>query len=112
MPITPIHMAAGGSAKGLLNRHFSFVAFVMAQIVTDLEPLWYYLAIGSLDHRFFHTYLGATGAALIAAYLAWRIHTPLWSLWNRHLGHFPIKFTRYWLSPLSSAIHFLPEGWP
>ena len=66
MPLTPFHFGPGLFGKSLVSRHFSWTAFVASQILIDLETL-YYLSQGVYPvHRFFHTFLGATIAGVLA----------------------------------------------
>ena len=46
-------------------RHVSFLAFCAANVLVDVEPLYYMLTDQYPIHRFFHTYVGATLAGLI-----------------------------------------------
>ena len=39
MPITPLHMGPALLGKAALDRRFSLIAFGMAQILMDIEPL-------------------------------------------------------------------------
>jgi membrane-bound metal-dependent hydrolase YbcI (DUF457 family) len=60
MPVTPYHFGPGLTIKSVLLKRFSFKAFILANILTDIEPV-YFLCTQQLPlHRFFHTYLGAT----------------------------------------------------
>jgi membrane-bound metal-dependent hydrolase YbcI (DUF457 family) len=60
MPITPFHFGPGAALHAVAPRHVSFLAFCAANIVMDVEPL-YYMATDQFPlHRFFHTYVGAS----------------------------------------------------
>lgn len=63
MPFTPVHFGPGALAKALAPRYFSFTVFVFAQVLIDVETLYYLLQDDWPVHRFFHTYVGATLAA-------------------------------------------------
>ncbi len=65
MPFTPYHFGPGMLAKSVLSRYFSFGMFVGAQILIDLEALFFMLSGQYPVHRFFHTYLGANVVALL-----------------------------------------------
>ncbi|NEX21274.1 hypothetical protein G3480_13275 [Thiorhodococcus mannitoliphagus] len=39
MPFTPLHLWPGLALKALGGRHFSFLAFGIAQVAMDIEPL-------------------------------------------------------------------------
>jgi membrane-bound metal-dependent hydrolase YbcI (DUF457 family) len=65
LPFTPFHFGPGLFAKSLASRHFSWMAFVASQIVIDVEPLYYMVRRTYPAHRFFHTFVGATLAAVL-----------------------------------------------
>ena len=59
MPITPFHFGPGAAIHAVAPKHVSFLAFCAANVVIDIEPL-YYMVTGQFPlHRFFHTYVGA-----------------------------------------------------
>ena len=67
MPFTPLHMGPGLVVKACLQGAFSLTVFGWSQILIDLQPL-YVLLTGNGDlHGLSHTYIGATGIALVAA---------------------------------------------
>lgn len=90
MPFTPLHFGPGLAIKAVMPASCSFTVFVFAQIVIDLEPLYYLMRDSWPVHRVLHTYLGATGVA-VCSILAGK---PLceWTLW---------RWNR-WLSPAQS----------
>jgi len=67
MPITPFHFGPGALIHAIAPKHISFLAFCSANVLIDVEPLYYMLTAQPPLHRFFHTYIGATIIALIAA---------------------------------------------
>jgi len=67
MPFTPFHFGPGLALKGLARPVFSWSAFVIAQVLIDCETLYYLLHHQYPVHRFFHSFLGATAAGLVAA---------------------------------------------
>ena len=64
MPITPFHFGPGAAIHAAVPRYVSFLAFCAANILMDVEPLYYMLTQQYPLHRFFHTYIGA---AIVAA---------------------------------------------
>lgn len=74
MPFTPFHFGAGVAAHAASPRRVSFLAFCAANVLTDVEPLWYSLRGEWPYHRFLHTFVGSqlTAAATVALYLAAR----------------------------------------
>jgi len=89
MPITPFHFGPGAAIYAIAPKHVSFITFCSANVLIDIEPL-YYMATGQYPlHRFFHTYIGATiimiATALIffvALKLASRIRLPNLFQWQ------------------------------
>jgi len=64
VPVTPYHFGPGLALKGLLGRQKSFGAFVAANVLIDIEPLYLLLTHQPPWHRFMHTLLGGTLAAV------------------------------------------------
>jgi membrane-bound metal-dependent hydrolase YbcI (DUF457 family) len=60
MPITPFHFGPGAAFHALSPRHVSFLAFCAANVIMDVEPLYYIVTNQFPLHRFFHTYVGAS----------------------------------------------------
>jgi hypothetical protein len=67
MPATPLHMGPGILVKALAGRYFSLLVFGFAQAVIDIEPVVRIIRGDDFLHGFTHTYLGATGIAIISA---------------------------------------------
>jgi membrane-bound metal-dependent hydrolase YbcI (DUF457 family) len=65
VPFTPFHFGPGALAHSVAPRHLSFLAFCGANVLVDVEPLYYMITGGYPIHRFFHTYVGATVAGVI-----------------------------------------------
>ena len=60
VPITPFHFGPGAAIYAAAPRYVSFFAFCAANILMDVEPLYYMLTQQYPLHRFFHTYIGAS----------------------------------------------------
>ena len=60
MPVTPFHFGPGAAFHALAPRHVSFLAFCAANVLIDIEPLYFILTGQYPVHRFFYTYIGAT----------------------------------------------------
>src|SRR5215212_39683 len=60
MPFTPFHFGAGAIAHAVAPRHVSFLAFCAANVVIDVEPLYWMLVGQPPVHRWAHSYLAAT----------------------------------------------------
>lgn len=74
MPITPFHFGPGAAIHAVSPKHVSFIAFCTANILIDVEPLYYMITHQERLHRFFHTYVGASLVALgtVALFVACR----------------------------------------
>ena len=64
MPITPFHFGPGAALQAIAPRHISFLAFCAANVLIDVESLYNLVHHRHPVHAFFHTYVGATLAAL------------------------------------------------
>jgi len=89
MPITPFHFGPGAAIHAIAPKHVSFLAFCSANVLIDIEPLYYMVTGQHPLHRFFHTYIGATiimvATALIfffALKLASRVRLPNLFQWQ------------------------------
>ncbi|MFL6601289.1 MAG: hypothetical protein ACJ8R9_08150 [Steroidobacteraceae bacterium] len=69
MPITPFHFGHGAAIHAAAPRYVSFLAFCAANVLMDIEPLYYILTRQYPLHRFFHTYVGAAIIAISTAAL-------------------------------------------
>ncbi len=67
MPFTPFHFGPGAALHTVAPKHVSFLAFCSANILIDIEPLYYMLTHQYPLHRFFHTYVGATIIMVLTA---------------------------------------------
>ena len=65
MPFTPFHFGPGALVHSAAPKHISFLAFCGANVLVDVEPLYFMVTHQYPIHRFFHTYVGATIAATI-----------------------------------------------
>lgn len=98
MPVTPLHVGPGVLAKALAPRHFSLTAFILANILMDLEPAFLWLLTGDPAHPYLHTYLGATVVAVVAAAIGHGVGEWLLRWWNEHLS--PTQFRWLGTAPL------------
>src|SRR5262245_40341034 len=69
MPVTPFHFGPGLALKGVAAPVFSWSAFVAAQILIDCETLYHIVGGEYPLHRFFHSFVGAAAAGVVAAVL-------------------------------------------
>lgn len=111
MPITPFHFGPGAALHALAPRHLSFLAFCAANVLIDVEPLYYMLTQQTPLHRFFHTYVGATCILLATGLLffaargaAARIHAWAHTPWLRAaLGWHGLPPRAVWLGAAAGA---------
>ncbi|PTT88070.1 hypothetical protein DBR42_10430 [Pelomonas sp. HMWF004] len=71
MPITPFHFGPGAALQALAPRHISFLSFVAANVLIDVESLYNLVHGRHPVHAFFHTYVGATLVALALVVAFW-----------------------------------------
>jgi membrane-bound metal-dependent hydrolase YbcI (DUF457 family) len=69
MPFTPFHFGLGAAIHCVAPKRISFLAFCTANVLIDIEPLYFMLTDNPPLHRFFHTYIGATLVALATVML-------------------------------------------
>jgi hypothetical protein len=82
MPFTPFHLGPAAALKVMMPTSFSFMVFGFTQVLMDIEPL-YYMNQGMWPiHRVFHTYVGATGVAIVATLTGKSVCTGALRLWN------------------------------
>jgi membrane-bound metal-dependent hydrolase YbcI (DUF457 family) len=64
-----LHFGPGAVIYAVAPRYVSFLAFCAANVLIDVEPLYYILTRQYPLHRFFHTYGGAPIVAISTAAL-------------------------------------------
>ena len=101
MPFTPVHLGPGLLVKGALGHRFSFMVFGGTQVLMDIEPLLGILLGWDILHGPTHTFLGATGIALLAT-LTGRPISNLVLTWLR-IAHHPITWRVSAVSALIAA---------
>lgn len=70
MPFTPFHMGAALALKFAAQQRFSLIAFGLAQIAMDIEPLIGMLRGTAVLHGPTHTFLGALVIGLLVAWVS------------------------------------------
>ena len=83
VPFTPLHMGPGLVVKACLQGAFSVMVFGWSQILIDIQPLVVLLSGKGELHGFSHTYVGATGIAVVAA------------LTGKYLGEIGLRMIRF-----------------
>src|SRR5882724_3951070 len=71
MPVTPFHFGPGATIHALAPQYVSFLSFCAANVLMDVEPLYYMLTNQYPLHRFFHTYVGASLITAATVGLFW-----------------------------------------
>jgi hypothetical protein len=69
MPFTAFHFGPGALVHSAAPQYVSFLAFCGANVLVDVEPLYFMLTQQHPIHRFFHTYVGAAVAGSIVVVL-------------------------------------------
>lgn len=64
MPFTPFHFGPGAAIHAIAPKKISFLAFCTANVLIDIEPLYYIRPHQYPLHQFFHTYIGASLVAI------------------------------------------------
>lgn len=86
MPFTPLHMGPGLAIKAVAGERFSLLAFGLAQVAMDIEPLIGLMRGAEVLHGPTHTYLAAACIALAVAAVAPPLCRPILRRWNRELS--------------------------
>jgi membrane-bound metal-dependent hydrolase YbcI (DUF457 family) len=95
MPFTPFHFGPGALLHAAAPRQVSFLAFCAANVLTDLEPLYYLATHQYPVHRFCHTIVGAG--------VIWLLTCGLWALGLRLASRFSLPNLFHW-----QDLHYRP----
>ena len=85
MPFTPIHLLAITPVKAMAQRKFSWAVFALVNVLIDLEPISFLLITLSPEHHFFHTIIGATLLAIVAAVFGRGLCEGAIAIWNTEM---------------------------
>jgi hypothetical protein len=66
LPLTPFHFGPGAVIRSVAPKWFSLRAFILIQIIIDMETAINIVRGTPRLHTFFHTYFGSTFAALVS----------------------------------------------
>ena len=90
MPITPFHFGPGLLLHAAAPRRVSFIAFMAANCITDVETIYNILAGNFPYHTFLHTFAGAAVSAALTLALFLLMHglsrktaLPNWFAWQQ-----------------------------
>ncbi len=86
MPFTPFHMGPGLAVKAVAGDRFSILAFGIAQVAMDIEPLVGMFRGAPVLHGFTHTYAAAIVIACIVALATPALCRPWLRWWNHELS--------------------------
>lgn len=92
MPFTPLHLGPGIALKAGLGERFSLLAFGLAQVAMDLEPLFGLLTGAAILHGFTHTYLAAPIIGLAVALATPPLARPILNRWHRELTYYRLDW--------------------
>ena len=84
MPVTPFHIIAGVAAKSISPKYFSWTVFALANVLIDTEAVYYYFTTGIPQHKYFHTWVGATIIIFICALLGKYLCEFGLRIWNNY----------------------------
>lgn len=88
MPFTPFHLGPGLALKAVAGERFSLLAFGVAQVAMDLEPLVGILSGADVLHGTSHTYVAAIPIGFVAAAITPILCRPLLRAWNQFLRNY------------------------
>lgn len=86
MPFTPFHMGVALAVKPAARGHFSVLAFGVAQVAMDIEPLVGMLRDSDVLHGWSHTVAGALVIGVLVALLAEPLLAWMASFFHRKLA--------------------------
>ena len=90
------------AAKAVAPRYFSFLIFGVTQVVIDSEAAFYLLRDDWPYHRFLHTYVGATLAAVLAVVVGRPLLERALRVWNRLIR--AERGSLLWIEPRVSPV--------
>jgi hypothetical protein len=105
MPFTPFHFGLGYSVAAIERKpaRFCFLAFVVTQVVIDVETLVNMIRGANRLHTYFHSFLGSLVAAAIAYFLTYGI---IW-VGEKVFGVLPSA-----IGGAFRSLRMFPEVWP
>ncbi len=78
MPLTPFHLGPSSWIGLLLFKILDFATFMVSSVIVDIEPFCILLFnLGYPYHRFFHTFLGGSIAAVLTAIVLYLLRTQI-----------------------------------
>ncbi len=101
MPFTPFHLGLALVVKPVAQRNFSLLAFSIAQIAMDIEPLIGMIRNSAILHGPTHTYLGAIAIGLLVGFVSPYIYRPIIRRYNCEITFHKLV----WLSEPAEPSH-------
>jgi uncharacterized membrane protein len=98
MPFTPLHFGPGFVPKVWLKDRYSFITFVTAQVIIDIETAWNMFHHNYPMHTFFHSLGGSIVVIALSFLIAPLANTVLFKLASK----FDSKQANLLLSPVIS----------
>ncbi|MCA9006196.1 MAG: DUF4184 family protein [Planctomycetaceae bacterium] len=95
IPLTPFHFCPGLLTKVFGPRAFWLTSFMAANVLIDLEVLYYLSRNETPLHRHLHSYLGGSAVGLVAGLIMWGVVLiiarlmPASSRWKTRLDQTP-----------------------
>jgi membrane-bound metal-dependent hydrolase YbcI (DUF457 family) len=112
MPLTPFHLGPALFFGLLLFRYLNFPAFLVANVIVDIEPFFVlFLGLQYPLHGFFHSFLGGTVLGVVTAVGIYLLRD--WS--NKILAMFKVQqkssFTQiFYTSVLGVHLHIFLDS--
>lgn len=112
MPFTTFHLGPALLVGIVTLRYLDFPTFIIANVIIDIEPLLIRLFnLGYPPHRFFHTLVGGTLAALLLAGIMTKLRPHLSSLLSTFKLESSASFANLLLASLSGVyLHILLDS--
>jgi Domain of unknown function (DUF4184) len=73
IPFTPFHFGPGFVVKAVAPQRFWLTSFIAANVLIDLEVLYFLRRNETPIHRYLHTYVGGVAMGLLAALGMWLV---------------------------------------
>jgi hypothetical protein len=104
MPFTPFHMGAALIVKPVTQKNFSLIAFGVAQVAMDIEPLIGMLRHSEILHGPTHTFIGAIMIGLWVALISPYICHPVLRRYNQEVNAYKLGWLSESAEPTRIAI--------
>ena len=89
MPFTPFHFGPASLVKAVVPGYFSISAFMLVQVVIDIESLYNMIHDRYPVHSYLHSYVGSTIVALLVMVSCALFVSLVLANWNKYHGRSP-----------------------